>query len=96
MGKGPIAPYRSTFYRNIDTGLRQEKETGPIVSYCAGPVPSPSQLTIHWIAGVKRISFDKKQICSLFVLSLLYLEFCITQPVSATMSVKTEVLFAEG
>ena len=37
VGLGLMGP--NILYRNVHTGLRQEQEPEPIVSYCAGPVP---------------------------------------------------------
>ena len=36
-GLGAMGP--STLYRSVYTSPRQVQEPGPIVSYCAGPVP---------------------------------------------------------
>ena len=44
-GLGLMGP--SIFYRNLYTGLRLGKEPGPIVSYCVGPVPCNSTVTVQ-------------------------------------------------
>ena len=40
MGPGPMGP--DILYRNVLTGPRQGMKLGPIVSYCAGPIPCTS------------------------------------------------------
>ena len=39
QGMGSGAMSSNILYRNVHIGLRQGKEPGPIVSYCAVPVP---------------------------------------------------------
>ena len=56
QGTGLRAMGSSILYRNVHTGLRQAKELGSIVSYCARPVHLP--VPIPFLCSV-----DKPLVC---------------------------------